>query len=143
MVLGDGTMALLPLEPLNVMNLRHPPQLPACDLLLPHVGCSGFSCVRAPLKKSLYVAHLELAIVFINLVLRPLLKLSIFFCFCINKFWGIVGQVIECMHILCKSLGPLGELHELSCLHAHQPRGNMMPPKCCLELIPCDICICG
>ena len=38
-----------------------------------------FSWVKASLTNSLYVAHLELAIVFINLVPRPLLKLSIFF----------------------------------------------------------------
>ena len=38
-----------------------------------------FSYVRASLTNSLYVAHLELAMVFINLVPRPLLKLSIFF----------------------------------------------------------------
>ena len=38
-----------------------------------------FSYVRASLTNSLYVAHLELAMVFINLVPRPLLNLSIFF----------------------------------------------------------------
>ena len=38
-----------------------------------------FSWVKASLMNSFYVVHLELAIVFINLVSRPLLKLSIFF----------------------------------------------------------------
>ena len=38
-----------------------------------------FSWVKASLTNSLYVVHLKLAIVFISLVPRPLLKLSIFF----------------------------------------------------------------
>ena len=37
-----------------------------------------FSWVKASLTNSLYVVHLELAIVFNSLVPRPLLKLSIF-----------------------------------------------------------------
>ena len=52
---------------------------------------------------SLYVVHLELAIIFISLVLRPLLKLSIY---CIDEPWGITGQIVESMHVLRKGLGP-------------------------------------
>ena len=39
--------------------------------------------------------------------------------FYINETWGITGQIVECMHVLSKGLGPLCELHELGCLHAH------------------------
>ena len=49
--------------------------------------------------------------------------------FGVNKTWGIPGLVIKSMHILSKGLGPLCELHELRCLHAHQPWGNVMSPK--------------
>ena len=59
------------------------PEAPASAALLRPfvVACklSWFSWVKASLTNSLYVVHLELAMVFISLVPRPLLKLSIFF----------------------------------------------------------------
>ena len=39
--------------------------------------------------------------------------------FCIDKTWGIMGQIVESMHVLSKSLGPLCESNKLGCLHAH------------------------
>ena len=39
--------------------------------------------------------------------------------FCIDKTWGITGQIVESMHVLSKGLGPLCESHELRRLHAH------------------------
>ena len=70
------------------------------------------------IANSLYVVHLELAIVFISLVPRPVLKLSIFFP-PYRQTWGISGQIVEVMHVLSKGLGPLCELHELGGFHAH------------------------
>jgi len=118
-----------PEAPSSIARLR--PFATACRLF-------WFSWVRASLTNSLYVAHLALAIVFIYLVPMPLLKLSIFL-FCIHECWCISGQVVECMHILGESLCSLCQLHKLSSLHPHQPRGYMMPPKGCLELFPGDI----
>ena len=59
-----------PEAPASYALLR--PLATACMLL-------WFSWVKASLINSLYVAHLELAMVFISLVPRPRLKLSIFF----------------------------------------------------------------
>jgi len=64
------------------------------------------------------VVHLELAIVFISLVPRPLLKLSIFFSSVLTN-WGILGTIVEGMHVLGKGFDPLSKPHELGGFHVH------------------------
>ena len=56
---------------------------------------------------------------FHQLSAKTSLKASNLLFFCINKTWGITVQIVESMHVLSKSLGPLCESHELSYLHAH------------------------
>ena len=49
--------------------------------------------------------------------------------------------MIECMKIFSKILGALYQLHELSVLHGHQARRNIMPLESILELVPSDLSI--
>ena len=60
-----------------------------------------FSWVKASLTNPLYVVHLELAIVFISLVPRPLLKLSIFFYSMLTNSGAYLERLLKaCMYLV-------------------------------------------
>ena len=37
----------------------------------------------------------------------------------IDEPWGILGQIVEGIHVLGKALGPLSKPHELGGFHTH------------------------
>ena len=77
-----------------------------------------FSWVKASLTNSLYVVHLELAMVLISLVPRPLLKLSIFFSFVSMNLGAYWDKLLKaCMYLVRVLVPCVSHMNSVALMH--------------------------
>jgi len=55
---------------------------------------------------------------------------------CVHKLGSIMSEIVKSVQILFHRLSPLRQPHELSNLHFHHTRRNIIPPKCGGEAVP-------